>query len=113
MVESILLVLALLFAISGLCEFIFFVLALIFLPDIKFKTVSVVRLKPECYVQQIKFLRLKYRWYGHAFANKIVFLLDDLSKEQKQISEYFSDSAFYFVYIEDLADLLNFIETQE
>lgn len=113
MVKCILAALIMVFAILGICEVIYFIRSIFLIPSVKFKTSAIVVLKPECFVEQIRFLQAKYRWYGHSFANDIFFIIDDLNEDQRKVCLEYSGNGYHFCEIGDVTHLINIIEMRD
>ena len=79
MVKTVLLIVLLLFAISGICEFIYLLRMLLFFPGKQFDNYILVELQPNFSVKQLNFLWQKIRWHGNAYACGIIATTDKLS----------------------------------
>ena len=112
MVKCVLSVVVMLFVLSGICDLIYRIRAFFLYPSVRFKTAVVVVLNPESYIQQIKFLQAKFRWFGHAFANDIIFITDELDGDQLHNCKRFYDKNYYFSQTENVENILNKINRE-
>ncbi len=66
----------------GVCEVFYFLGTLIFKPKIKPRKYLILRLNNNCAEQQILSELFNLRWFGERFANKIIFLTDQLMPDE-------------------------------
>ena len=89
MVKTILLLLLIVFSVTGICEFVYIIRMFFFLPKKRFDSYAFVVLEKECAVKQITFLWQKIRWNGDSFAHGIIAVTDNLdTKEIMLCREY-------------------------
>ena len=114
MVKTLLLLAVVIFAVSGICEFIYSLKMLLHFPGKRFKSYTFVTLENGYAVRQLEFLWQKIRWQGDSFSNGIIAACDTLEtseilscKEyiknknivlcaQNEISEYLELQGVYF-----------------
>ena len=82
MVKSIIIIVLFLFAISGICDFLFFLRKIIFTPKSKIKCYSVVFLTKDFALDELKYFWEKMRWYGGDFATMVIAFGDHLKAEE-------------------------------
>ena len=83
MIKAILLTLAVIFAVLGLCDIIYAVKSAFLFPGVKTNGYFVLRLKKGFALQQLKYYAEKKRWYGNEFCDKIIAITDDLDNSEK------------------------------
>lgn len=89
MVKTVLLILLIIFAVSGICEFIYFIKMLFYFPGKRFKTYTFVMLESGYALCQLEYLWQKIRWNGDSFSNGIIATDDSLeTKEILSCAEY-------------------------
>lgn len=109
MVKTLLLILLLIFAVSGLCEFIYFVKMLFYFPGKRVKTYTFVRLESGYALRQLEFLWQKIRWNGDSFSNGIIAMSENLeTKEVMCCTEYIKGKNIILCSRKQLSEYINF-----
>ncbi len=89
MVKTVLLILLLIFAVSGLCEFIYIVKMMFYFPGKRVKTYTFVQLESGYALRQLEYLWQKIRWNGDSYSNGIIAINENLeTKEIISCAEY-------------------------
>lgn len=108
MVKTILLTLLAVFAISGICELLYIVRMLFFMPKKRFNSYMFVVLQSENALKQLNFIWQKILWHGDIYANGIIAVADNLSAdEKKQCSEYINGKNIFLCSINDIPNNIN------
>lgn len=111
MVKAVLLILLLIFAVSGLCEFIYFIKLLFYFPGKRFKTYTLVNLESGYALQQLEYLWQKICWNGDGFSNGVMAIADALeTKEIISCTEYIKNKNIILCTKNDLSTHLDFTE---
>ncbi len=82
MIKSVLIVVCVLLAVSGLCEFIHTIRVAFCIPKKGRRGVMVVWLKPGICTQQIRFVSQQIEWYGSAYADHIIAVTSEVGDEE-------------------------------
>ncbi len=82
MVKGILTVLIILFAVSGLCEFIHSVRLFLILPEKERSSICIIRLEQGKSVQQLRFVLHQSHWLGSLYADKVIAISDGIEDEE-------------------------------
>lgn len=82
MVKSFLLFLLFVFAIIGICEFIYILRMFFYSPRIRVQSYSLIVLKKGFAVKQLNFIWQKIRWYGDDFAIGVIALTDNIEYDE-------------------------------
>ncbi|MDO4607700.1 MAG: hypothetical protein Q4B40_00725 [Clostridia bacterium] len=78
MVKTLLLIFLVLFAVSGICELIYFLKMMFYYPNLRVHNYSLIILKSGNAVRQLNFVWQKLRWYGEDFSKGIIAVVDNL-----------------------------------
>ncbi len=106
MVKTILLIVLLLFAVSGICEFIYMLRMLLCFPGKKFDNYILVNLKSKYAVKQLNFLWQKIRWHGDTYAVGIIATTDSLDiSEIFQCSKYAKNKEIILCKSEEISNI--------
>lgn len=81
-VVKLLMLLLFLFAIAGVCEFIYILKMLFYFPKTRVKHYSLVVLKSGYAIKQLNYIWQKIKWYGDSFALGIIAVVDDIDKKE-------------------------------
>ncbi len=82
MIKSILLILLLIFIVSGICEFIFLFKILFFFPGKRFNAYTLIELEKGFAIRQLEFYWQKILWYGEAYSNGIIAIYDKIDEDE-------------------------------
>ena len=93
MVKGILTVLIILFAVSGLCEFIHSVRLFFILPEKERSSLCVIRLQQGKAVQQLRFVLHQSHWLGSLYADKVVAISDGIESEELDVCKNLIESS--------------------
>lgn len=93
MIESVLLVIGVLLAVSGLCEFIHTVRLLFILPKKCNKGINLLWLKKGKAISQLKFAYEQIRWYGNTYADHIIAVTSDLDQEELEECKKYTENS--------------------
>lgn len=116
MIEAILLTVAVVFAVLGICDFIHTVRSFFLFPEIKTESFCVLFLKDGYAQNQLRYFAAKLRWYGNEYCNKIIAVTDDLRDTEIAMCErYCYCSDICLCRLDEICEKLNFIigETNE
>ena len=90
MVKSFLLAFLIIFAVAGICEFIYILKMLFYFPNFRVQNYSLIILNSGSAVKQLNFIWQKIRWYGDAFAAGIIAITDGIDEHELLECEKFS-----------------------
>ncbi len=82
MIKSILLMLLIVFAVMGLCEFICGLRIAFFYPGRRFKSYSILYLSEGLAVQELRYIWEKYRCHGEEYSHGILAISDGLDDKE-------------------------------
>lgn len=82
MIKSLLLVLALIFTVIGICEALYFFRMIFFNPGTYFNKYTIVFLKKNYSIKQLEFLWQKIKWHGSEFATAIIAITDNIDSDE-------------------------------
>ncbi|MCQ2441241.1 MAG: hypothetical protein MJ076_05045 [Clostridia bacterium] len=85
MVKAVLIIITILFAVSGLCEFIHSLRLFFILPEKDRKSLCIIKLEPQKAVQQVKFVLEQSNWLGSLYAERIVAVCDGIDGAELEI----------------------------
>lgn len=89
MIKTLLLIILIVFAVSGICEFIYALRLLFFRPKKPFKNYILIFLSDKYALKQLMFIWQKILWHGDNFGSGIVAITDDIdTKEILQCQEF-------------------------
>lgn len=109
MVKTLLLILLLIFAVSGLCEFIYFVKMLFYFPGKRVKTYTFVRLESGYALRQLEYLWQKIRWNGDSYSNGIIAINENLeTKEIISCAEYIKGKNIILCSKQQITEYIDF-----
>lgn len=91
MIKSFLLIFLLIFAISGVCEFIYLLKMLFYFPNVRTNNYAFIVLKKGCAVKQLNYIWQKIKWQGNAFAVGIIAVTDNLENAEITKCDMFSE----------------------
>ncbi len=91
MVKFLLLIFLLLFAVSGICELIYFLKMLFYYPSLRIHNYSLVVLKSGNAVRQLNYIWQKLKWYGEDFSRGIIAVVDNLDISEISSCNEFAD----------------------
>lgn len=108
MVKTILFVCFLLFAVSGMCDFIYLVKMFFHSPKKRFKNYSLVSLEQGCAVSQLDFLWQKISWNGESFSCGIIALCNNLDKNEiSDCKDYVKNKNITLCEEKNISEILN------
>ncbi len=82
MVKTILLLLLLVFAVAGLCEFVFLIKILFYFPGKRFKTYTFMELYGGYAMRQLVYFWQKILWNGEGYSNGIIAITDNIQEKE-------------------------------
>lgn len=82
MVKSLLLVILMFLAISGLCELIYTLKMMFYYPSLRVKNFALIILEQDCAVRQLNFIWQKIKWHGDAFAVGVIAIVDKIDDKE-------------------------------
>lgn len=82
MVKSFLLVFLIVFAVAGICEFVYILKMLFYFPNIRVQNYSLIVLKKGYALRQLNYIWQKIRWHGDGFALGIIAITDDVETKE-------------------------------
>lgn len=82
MIESVLLAIGIILAVSGLCELIHTIRLAFLIPKKGRRGIMVIWLKSGIAAQQLKFADEQVLWYGNTYADHIIAVTSELSEEE-------------------------------
>lgn len=88
-VVNVLLIIFLLFAVVGICEFVYILKMMLYFPKIRVRHYSLVILKSGYALRQLNYMWQKIKWHGDSFALGIIAVTDDIDEV-----EYFDCKKF-------------------
>ena len=88
-VVNVLLIIFLLFAVVGICEFVYILKMMLYFPKIRVRHYSLVILKSGYALRQLSYMWQKIKWHGDSFALGIIAVTDDIDE-----AEYFDCKKF-------------------
>lgn len=97
MIKAILLSLFTVFAISGLCEFLYTVRMFFFMPKKRVSNYLLVMLESENAVKQLNFLWQKIIWHGDVYAKGIIALCDNIDADEQKHCQNFAENKNIFL----------------
>lgn len=86
---NVLLTVFLLFAVTGICEFVYILKMMFYFPKTRVRHYSLVILKNGSAVKQLNYIWQKIKWHGDSFALGIIAVTDDIDE-----TEYFECKKF-------------------
>lgn len=108
MVKTILYVLSGLFAVSGICDFIYMIKMFFHCPKKRFKNYSLVLLENGYAVRQLDFLWQKISWHGDAFSCGIIADCNNLDEnEMSDCVKYIRDKNIKLCKENVISEILN------
>lgn len=108
MIKTLLLLMFIIFAVAGICEFIYILKMFFFLPKKQVISFSLFVLEPHTAVKQLSFMWQKIRWHGNAFAHGIIAITDRLdTKEQLLCGEYAKEKNIFLCSSNDILQNIN------
>lgn len=82
MIETVLLAIGVILAVSGLCELIHTIRLFFIMPKKGRRGMMIIWLKSGIAEQQIKFAQTQYAWYGDTYADHIIAVTSELCEEE-------------------------------
>ncbi len=82
MVKTFLLIFLIVFAVCGICEFVYILRMLFYFPGMRVKNYALIVLKSGYAVNQLNYIWQKNRWQGDSFAVGIIALTDNLETKE-------------------------------
>ena len=82
MVKTILLLLLLIFAVAGICEFVFLIKMLFYFPGKRFKTYTFLQLEQGYAIRQLEYFWQKILWNGEGYSSGILAITDNLQEKE-------------------------------
>ena len=82
MIKLFLLIFIIIFAVAGICEFIYILRMFFCFPNIRVQNFSLVVLKKGYAVKQLNYIWQKIRWQGDEFASGIIAITDALEEKE-------------------------------
>ncbi|MBQ8741687.1 MAG: hypothetical protein IJY79_09100 [Clostridia bacterium] len=82
MVKSFLLIFLIIFAVAGICEFIYILRMLFYFPSTFVQNYSLVILKKGYAVKQLNYIWQKIRWHGEEFSLGIIAITDCIETKE-------------------------------
>lgn len=82
MIETVLLAIGIIFAVSGLCDLIHTIRLAFIMPKKGRRGIVLLWLKSGIAEQQIKFAMAQITWYGNTYADHIIAVTSELSDEE-------------------------------
>lgn len=82
MVKSFLLVFLIIFAVAGICEFIYILRMLFYFPNTRVQNYSLVVLKKGYALKQLNYIWQKIKWHGEEFALGIIAITDGIEAKE-------------------------------
>lgn len=114
MIETIFLMLLVVFACLGICDFIHMIVSAVLTPKVKTKKYSIVSLKSGFAAEQLRYFYDKINWYGGDFCDEVICLVDDLSDLETSACEcYCYKGNIHLCRLDNLIAQINFLETGE
>lgn len=107
MIKALLIAFLIIFALSGICDFLFFLKIVICYPDKKFSNDVVTVLKKGSALTQLGILTERLNWYGKCYADRIFAVVSDL--DENEINECRGNIKNQNVILctwDDIADLM-------
>ena len=103
-VKSFLLIFLIIFAVAGICEFVYIIKMFFYFPNIRVKNYSLVVLKRGYEVKQLNYIWQKVRWHGDAFACGIIAVTDDIEiKEFLDCNIFIRDKNIILCTVESIS----------
>lgn len=92
MVKSFLLIFLIVFAVAGICEFVYILKMLFYFPSTRVKNYSLIVLKKGYALKQLNYIWQKIRWHGDGFATGIIAITDVIeARELFDCSNFIKD----------------------
>lgn len=82
MVKSLLLLFLIVFAVAGVCEFIYILRLFFYFPNTRVQNYSLIVLKKGYAVKQLNYIWQKIRWHGEEFAMGIIAITDGIETKE-------------------------------
>lgn len=82
MIKSLLLILLIVFAVGGICEFVYILKMLFYFPNIRMNNYVLLVLQSGYALKQLNYIWQKIKWYGDEFAVGIVAVTDDIDVKE-------------------------------
>lgn len=82
MVKSFLLIFLILFAVAGICEFVYILKMLFYFPNTHVQNYALIVLKNGYALRQLNYIWQKIRWHGDEFAAGIIAITDDIETKE-------------------------------
>lgn len=82
MVKSFLLIFLIIFAVAGICEFIYIIKMFFYFPKTRVKNYSLIVLKKGYAVRQLNYIWQKLKWHGESFAVAIIAVTDNIESKE-------------------------------
>ena len=83
MVKSFLMFFIFVLAIIGICELVYILRMLLFCPNIRVQSNSMIILKKGYAIKQLNYIWQKIKWYGDDFAVSVIALTDDIDYDER------------------------------
>ncbi|MBO4693216.1 MAG: hypothetical protein J5659_02330 [Clostridia bacterium] len=114
MIKGILFALLVVFSCLGLSDFIYTVRSAMLRPYRKIQDYCVVFLKPGIAKEQMRYYSHKMRWYGNAFCDKMIGIVDLLGDvEISSLESFCYGGNIYLCRLNNIFSQLNYLETGE
>lgn len=108
MVKSLLLIFLLIFAVSGICEFIFLIKLLFHFPGKRFKIYTFIALESGYAVRQLDYVWQKIYWHGDGYSNGIIAIIDALDENEILTCEkYINNKNIFLCTKRDVPEHMN------
>lgn len=82
MVKTFLLIFLILFAVAGICEFVYILKMLFYFPNTRVENYSLIVLKKGFALRQLNYIWQKIRWHGDGFAMGIIAITDNVETKE-------------------------------
>lgn len=107
MIEAVFLVIAVIFAALGLCDFLHILKTVRLFPGIKTLSYCIIALREGYAQNQLRFFASKHRWYGNEYCDKIIAVTDDLeATELASCERYCYGTGIYLCRLGEIDGIL-------
>lgn len=107
MIKAVLFAFLIVFAVSGICDFLFFLKIIICYPEKDFSNYVVTVLKKGTALTQLGLLSERLNWYGKGYADRIFAVVSNLDEDEiNECREYVRSSNIILCGRDEISDLI-------
>ncbi len=107
MVKSFLLIFLIIFAVAGICEFVYILKMFLYFPNVRLQNYSLIVLKKGYAIKQINYIWQKIKWHGEDFSIGIIAITDNIeTKEILDCKNFINDKNIILCTAASLSECL-------